>query len=123
LLGGAGNDVLAGGKGSDTLTGGAGADTFRFGGDTKTDHITDFLPLTDRIELDHLLFKALDTGELAANHFVLGTAATKAAQRLVYDEPTGNLWYDADGSGRVKAVLMGVLDNHVTLTLLDFWAI
>jgi len=109
LLGGAGNDVLAGGKGADTLTGGAGADTFRFGGDTKTDHISDFLSGTDRIELDHLLFKAFGTGQLVASQFGQGTAATTATQRIVYDQPTGNLWYDADGSGRVKAVLMGVL--------------
>ena len=123
LLGGAGNDVLAGGKGADTLTGGAGADTFRFGGDTKTDHITEFLSGTDRIELDHLLFKAFGTGQLAADQFGQGTAATTATQRLVYAQPTGNLWYDADGSGRGKAVLMGVLDNHAPLTPMDFWVI
>ena len=123
LLGGAGNDTLIGGKGSDTLTGGAGADTFRFGGDTKTDHITDFVSGTDRIELDHLLFKALDTGQLAANQFGQGTAATTATQRIVYDQPTGNLWCDADGSGKGKAVLMAVLDNHAPLTPLDFWVI
>jgi Ca2+-binding RTX toxin-like protein len=123
LLGGAGNDVLAGGKGADTLTGGAGADTFRFGGDTKADHITDFLSGTDRIELDHLLFKAFGTGQLAANQFGQGTAASTATQRLVYDQPTGNLWYDADGSGKVKAVLIGVLDNHAPVLPMDFWVI
>jgi len=124
VLGGAGSDVLAGSRGSDTLTGGAGADTFRLGGDTKTDHITDFLSGTDRIELDNWVFKALlAEGQLSASQFGQGTAATTAAQRIVYDQPTGNLWYDADGSGRVKAVLIGVLDNHVPVLPTDFWVI
>ena len=92
VLGGAGSDVLAGSRGSDTLTGGAGADTFRLGGDTKTDHITDFLSGTDRIELDNWVFKALlAEGQLSASQFGQGTAATTAAQRIVYDQPTGNL--------------------------------
>jgi len=123
LLGGTGDDVLAGGKGYDILTGGTGADTFRLSGDTKTDHITDFLSGTDHIDLDHLIYKALGTGELAQDQFVHGTAATTAAQRIIYDQPTGNLWYDADGSGRSKAVLIGVLDNHVKIEHTDFWVI
>lgn len=123
LLGGAGNDVLAGGKGADTLTGGSGADTFRLSGDTKTDHTTDFVSGSDRIELDHLLYKALGTGQLAANQFVQGTAANTATQRIVYDQPTGNLWYDVDGSGKGKAVLIGVLDNHVQIAHTDLYLI
>jgi Ca2+-binding RTX toxin-like protein len=124
LLGGAGHDVLAGGKGLDILTGGTGNDTFRLGGDTKTDHITDFLSGTDRIELDNLVFKALLTeGQLAANQFAQGTAATTATQRIVYDQPTGNLWYDLDGSGKGKAVLMAVLDSKVQIAHSDFWVI
>jgi Ca2+-binding RTX toxin-like protein len=124
LLGGAGSDVLAGSKGYDILTGGAGNDTFRLGGDTKTDHITDFLSGTDRIELDNALFKALLTeGQLAANQFAQGTASTTATQRIVYDQPTGNLWYDRDGSGKGNAELIGVLDNHVQVTLTDFYII
>ena len=124
LLGGAGNDVLIGGKGADILTGGTGNDTFRLGGDVKTDHITDFLAGTDRIELDNLVFKTLLTeGQLAANQFAQGTAATTATQRIIYDQPTGNLWYDLDGSGKGTAVLIGVLDNHVQITHTDFWVI
>jgi uncharacterized delta-60 repeat protein len=124
LMGGAGNDVLAGGKGADTLTGGTGADTFRLSGDVKTDHINDFLSGTDRIELDNALFKALLTeGQLAANQFAQGAAATTATQRIVYDQPTGNLWYDLDGAAKGKAVLIAVLDNHVKIAYTDFWVI
>ena len=123
LLGGTGHDVLAGGKGFDILTGGAGNDTFRLGGDTKTDHITDFLSGTDLIELDHLLYNALGTGQLAANQFAQGTAATSVTQRIVYDQPSGNLWYDLDGSAMGNAVLIVVLDNHVQVALTDFYLI
>jgi Ca2+-binding RTX toxin-like protein len=120
ILGGAGNDLLIGGKGSDILTGGPGTDTFRFSGDTKTDYITDFLTGTDRMELDNALFKALLTeGPMAANQFGQGTAATTATQRMVYDQPSGNLWYDADGSGKGKAVLIAVLDTQPVLSYLD----
>jgi hypothetical protein len=124
LNGGAGNDLLSGDKGADILTGGTGADTFRLSGDTKTDHITDFLSRTDRIELDNALFKALLVeGQLAANQFAQGTATTTGAQRIVYDSSNGNLWYDLDGSAKGKAVLIAVLDNHVQIANTDFWVI
>ena len=35
----------------------------------------------------------------------------------------GNLWYDLDGSGKGKAVLIAVLDNHVQIEHTDFWVI
>jgi hypothetical protein len=37
--------------------------------------------------------------------------------------PTGNLWYDVDGSGKKAAVLMAVLDNQVQIAQSDFWII
>lgn len=60
LIGGIGNDKLQGDAGADTLTGGLGFDTFIFvaTGDSPTtgrDTITDFLSLTDKIDL-----KAID---------------------------------------------------------------
>ena len=119
LLGGEGNDVLSGGKGADILTGGTGADVFRLSGDTKTDHINDFQSGTDRIEFDRLVYKALAPGALNASQLALGNTATTAAHRVVYDVNTGNLWYDADGSGRGAAVLVGVLDNHVHISHTD----
>jgi len=79
---------------------------------------------TDRIELDNLVFKALLTeGQLAADQFAQGASATTATQRIVYDQPAGNLWYDVDGSGKKAAVLIAVLDNHVQITHTDFWII
>jgi Ca2+-binding RTX toxin-like protein len=119
LLGGDGDDFLAGGVGLDTLTGGAGSDTFRFGGTTETDRITDFVSGTDRIELDSKLFKTLTVGALDSALFVLGTVATNAAQRLIYDQSKGALYYDADGSGRVAPILIGSFDNQAVLVVGD----
>ena len=70
------------------------------------------------------MLKALLTeGQLAANQFAQGTVATTATQRILYDQPTGNLWYDVDGSGKKAAVLMAVLDNQVEIAHTDFWVI
>jgi hypothetical protein len=41
----------------------------------------------------------------------------------VYDNTNGNLWYDADGSGKVKAVLLGVLDDRAALNASDVWIV
>jgi Ca2+-binding RTX toxin-like protein len=108
-----------GARGNDILTGGTGADTFRLSVDTKTDHITDFVSGTDRISLDSLLYKAVATGQLGSGQLVLGTQAANTSQHLMYDQPTGNLWYDADGSGKGVALLIAVLDNHAALTYSD----
>ena len=106
---GAGHATLIGGKGADISMGGTGADTSRLSGSTKTDQITDFLCGTDRIELDNLVFKALLTeGQLAADQFAQGAAATSVIQRVVYDQPTGKLWYVLYGSGKTAAVLIVV---------------
>jgi Ca2+-binding RTX toxin-like protein len=120
LLGGAGDDFLAGGLGLDTLTGGAGSDTFRFGGNTETDRITDFVSGTDRIELDSKLYKTLTPGGLDSSVFLLGAAATTAAQRLIYDQTKGALYYDADGSGRIAPILIGLFDNLAAVVAGDF---
>jgi Ca2+-binding RTX toxin-like protein len=120
LLGGAGDDFLAGGVGLDTLTGGAGSDIFRFGGNTETDRITDFVSGTDRIELDSKLYKTLTPGGLDSSVFLLGAAATTAAQRLIYDQTKGALYYDADGSGRIAPILIGLFDNLAAVVAGDF---
>ena len=127
LSGGAGNDVLKGDKGVDNLTGGAGADTFRFSGGigaSNTDHITDFVSGVDKIQIDATLLTNETKGQISAAAFTVGKTATNAAQHFVYDNTTGNLWYDADGSGtKVKAVLIGVLDDHAPLNANDVWIV
>jgi Ca2+-binding RTX toxin-like protein len=126
LIGGAGNDVLNGGKGVDHLTGGTGADTFRFSGGTgvsNADRITDFVSGVDKIQIDATLLKNETKTQLSAAAFTVGKTATNATQHFVYDNTNGNLWYDADGSGKVKAVLLGVLDDRAALNASDVWIV
>lgn len=123
LVGNAANNLLAGGLGMDVLTGGAGTDTFVFDtrpGARNVDQITDFSG-SDRIRLDADVFRALDTGRLDADAFKdLAHGAVDADDHIIYDSRTGNLFYDADGSGGLKAVKFAVINNHFALNADDF---
>ena len=123
LFGLGGNDVLDGGLGFDYLVGGAGADTFAFstalGGD-NFDRITDFVSGSDRIQLSQSVFAALGLGGIAAGQFVAGTAALDADDRILYDQATGTIFYDADGNGSGAAVAFAQLNAGTTLVASDF---
>ncbi|MDP3302467.1 MAG: calcium-binding protein [Sulfuricurvum sp.] len=126
LIGNDGMNFLNGGVGNDILTGGLGNDTFEFStklkGSTNVDTITDFSSNDDIIELSESVFKSL-ARTFTADMFVLGTQAADADDYLIYDQSTGKLYYDADGSNaKVKAVqiaLIGTTD-HAVLTFEDF---
>ena len=123
LLGGKGQDKLYGGAGKDILTGGSGKDQFVF--DTKpsagnVDRVTDFNTVDDRLVLDHDVFSKLAVGALKASAFVVGVKAADAGDRLIYDNRTGKLFYDADGTGKAAAVQIAQLDSHLKLTADDF---
>jgi Ca2+-binding RTX toxin-like protein len=124
LFGGAGNDLLDSGFGSDLLNGGAGADTFRFStalGAGNVDTVQDFSGAEgDRIVLSRSVFAAAGYDALASSAFALGTAATTAAHRIVYNQSTGDLFYDADGAGGMAAVKFAVIANHLQLSAASF---
>jgi Ca2+-binding RTX toxin-like protein len=121
LNGGDGSDTLNGGIGNDTLTGGAGNDVFQLSNLSK-DTITDFVEGEDSIQLTQTVFSKLTVGTLnAANFKILGSGATDANDYVLYDSNTGALFYDADGSGGVKAaVQIALLGTHLALTNADF---
>ena len=112
LNGGTGNDVLNGGAGTNVLTGGAGKDTFKFITASHADTITDYDVANDTIQLENAVFTALTTkGTLAVSQFIIGTHALDANDFIIYNNLTGALQYDADGSGSVAAipiVMLGV---------------
>jgi Ca2+-binding RTX toxin-like protein len=118
LLGGPGNDVLTGGTGRDTLNGGSGNDRFDYitpgqGGD----RIEDFLPGTDEIGISANGFKSgLEEGLLTVDRFVLGSQASDASDRFIYNRSEGRLWFDPDGNGNQRATLIATLDNQANLT-------
>jgi Ca2+-binding RTX toxin-like protein len=86
------------------MSGGSGNDSFRFAttlnAATNVDQITDFIVADDTIVLDNAVFTALTaTGTLATENFAVGAAAADADDFIIYDDASGALFYDADGSG------------------------
>lgn len=123
LLGGGGRDLIAGGMGHDTLTGGTGVDMFIFDAPLNaahSDRILDFTSGQDRIVLDDDTFTVLPTGGLSLTRFALGTSAGDSSDRLIYDQPTGDLFYDRDGTGSAAQVLIANLGAGTTLHHTDF---
>ena len=132
LKGEAGNDTIKGGADSDTLIGSTGKDVFVF--DTKLnkktnlDRIVDFSVKDDTIWLDNAIFKKLGKGtelkpgKLNKKFFSLGSAKDKD-DYLVYDSKKGVLFYDADGSGKAKAVEIATLKKGLKMTTADFMVI
>jgi Ca2+-binding RTX toxin-like protein len=125
LLGGSGNDLLDGGLEADTLTGGGGEDTFRFStalGNGNVDWIKDFNVADDLIQLDSLIFTALNDGALAVGAFFKSAAgvASDAGDRIIYDTDSGALNYDADGTGALAAVQFARVGTNLNLSANDF---
>ena len=122
LVGSNGNNFLMGGEGYDTLDGGAGNDTLDGeGGDGYDGHnvfvfsaapgaadadlIGDFWSGSDTIRLDARVMSALGaSGRFSVDddRFYAAAGATgghDADDRIVFNTTTGDLYYDADGSG------------------------
>lgn len=126
INGGGGADVLIGGTGIDTLAGGAGADIFVFvaRGSTNRDVIKDFDARADALHFDNDAFTGFAyTGALRKAQFVTGTAAQDAGDRLIYQQSTGRLWYDADGTGAASKMLVADLRDGAALTAVDIFII
>ncbi|WP_218653149.1 ELWxxDGT repeat protein [Nostoc sp. TCL26-01] len=114
LLGGNGNDILVGGTGSDRLTGGTGKDIFSFSSPISDgiDTITDFNFTDDQIRVDAAGFGGgLVSGTLLATQFVLGTVAKDESDRLIYNQSTGALFFDVDGTGSNSQVQIAILST------------
>ncbi|MEH2284126.1 MAG: cadherin-like domain-containing protein, partial [Nostoc sp.] len=127
LLGGAGNDSLFGGIGRDVLTGGTGQDSLYLT-DTRTggyDTIADFTVGDDTIFLSKAEFGLSQSQNtvLDSGLFRLGTIATAASDRFIYNQTTGNLFFDADGIGKAAQVQIAQFSNLAMLTSADITVI
>ncbi|WP_267868523.1 calcium-binding protein [Nostoc sp. CHAB 5836] len=126
LIGGDGNDNLYGENGNDTLYGGAGNDIFAFSRfyylNTGIDTFYDFNPTNDLIQIKANYFgPSFPIGSLAATRFTIGTSATTSTQRIIYNNITGALYIDQDGSGRAfTQVQFAQLEGGVSLTEKNF---
>jgi len=122
IYGNAGSNVLDGKQGDDALVGFGGADTFAFTtalGANNVDIVVGF-GSDDTIALDDAVFTGLSLGTLNANAFATGTAAQDADDRIVYDQASGQLFYDADGNGAGAQMLFATLSGNPVLTASDF---
>ncbi|ELS03435.1 Ca2+-binding protein, RTX toxin [Xenococcus sp. PCC 7305] len=124
LEGGSGNDTLIGGNGNDILTGGLGNDQFVFNSlGESTDTITDFSTADDLLVFSASGFDNTVASEsvLSEAQFTVGTSASSADQRFVYDNSNGNLFFDADGNGAANQALVANLSNNPSLTHDDIY--
>ncbi len=124
LTGNTGDNTLNGREGNDTLRGNAGADSFVFDRNldaaSNVDRIIDFAPGEDKLVLKGAVFGGLTQAELEAGGFALRANAADADERIIYHQPTGQMWYDADGSGAAEKVLFATFANNAVITVDDF---
>ncbi|HVQ09776.1 MAG TPA: calcium-binding protein [Allosphingosinicella sp.] len=126
VVGNSGANLLDGKGGNDLLAGLGGADTFAFTsalGAGNVDSIFDFSAADDTIALDDAVFTGLTPGALPMGAFVTGPAAQDLDDRIIYNQATGQLFYDADGSGAGAAVHFATLSGTPILTAADFMVI
>ena len=120
LSGVGGNDILEGRAGNDWLWSGGGIDTFvfrEFGG-ANADRIGDFASGSDTIALDNAAMAALGAdGDFSSGdgRFRAAAGATGGADandRVIYNTSTGQLYYDADGSGAGASQLIATVQGQ-----------
>jgi Ca2+-binding RTX toxin-like protein len=122
LIGNSGNDTLTGGVGSDVLTGGAGADGFSFGSVSEgLDQITDYSVPDDSIIVSSKGFGGGLTANspITSDQFLIGAISTASTHRFLYDNATGSLLFDQDGSGPLAAVQIAALRTALAFTKAD----
>jgi Ca2+-binding RTX toxin-like protein len=126
IYGNAGHNWIYGKAGNDTLTGFGGPDVFVF--DTaldaanNVDTISDFDPANDLICLpvDSFIFNGTGKFAFYVGSFTTGTAAAEADDRIIFNDATGALSYDADGNGAGAAIQFAQLGAGVALTEWNF---
>lgn len=130
IYGGSGLDLINGGDGADYVYGGDGGRDLLSGGE-GTDRFDFYNPATDGVDFsgnpDFITlfnpnedtiglyvgnsvpsgFKAAGfpvNAAITANQFRLGSVALDSDDRMIYDQPNGDLFFDPDGNGAVAAV-------------------
>jgi len=125
FTGGKGHDFLNGGLGNDKLIGGEGQDVFAFTtkiGKGNIDRILDFSSADDTIQLSKAIFSKIQKGMLSKEAFHIGTKARDAKDRIIYNAKSGDVLYDADGTGKAyKAIKFANVKGGLSAD--DFWVV
>jgi len=124
MTGGDGNDTLVGGSGLDfnDMTGGTGADRFVFASADNFTFLRDFASGSGRLVLDGSGFADIGgSGDLAAGdeRFYAAAGATvahDATDRIIFNTSTGDLYYDADGTGSATAQRIAAVTGTLAAT-------
>ena len=122
LLGGRGGDDINGGLGRDRLAGNSGGDAFVFdaaAGRANADRIADFGKGADTIVLDTAVFVRIGA-TLDGTEFVTGASASAASHRIIYNDTTGEIFFDRDGDGARAQKLFTIVDAGTSLSAADF---
>ncbi len=122
LAGGAGNDTLVGKGGLDVLYGGSGADNFRYNATAdKGDTVMDFNSADDTFQFLRSAFGNLALGGIAANQWQSGTSdvALSTTVRFFFEEDTGLLRYDSNGSLAGGTHIIATLQPGATMDIGD----
>jgi Ca2+-binding RTX toxin-like protein len=100
-------NTLTGGKGADILIGGGGHDSYHYANPNEGRDIIKQFDATDKLTFDHRAFGFAKAGEISADQFHKGTAATDAEDRFIYNTKDDTLLFDQDGTGKIhKAVII-----------------
>jgi len=132
IKGNGANNKINGGLGKDTLYGGSGRDTFIFStkpSSSNVDKIADYNVTYDSVQLDNRYFTKLGSGtptspkKLASSAFYKGAKAHDSSDRIIYDPSKGYLYYDADGTGSSKQVLIATMSKNLKMSYAEFFVI
>jgi Ca2+-binding RTX toxin-like protein len=125
LSGEAGDDILVAYQTKDQLTGGTGSDTFVFYNWDRTAMnatVKDFKSGTDFLNVECWSYSKDDVVVMDSTNFLSGKGLKSSTNDsvFVYDTTTGNLYFDDDGRGSGKGVLIVTLTGKPTLSTNDF---
>jgi Ca2+-binding RTX toxin-like protein len=123
IYGNSGANKINGGLGSDILKGGARRDTFIFStklSSANVDRLADYSVTNDTIYLENSVFTTLKAGKLASFAFWKGSKAHDRNDRIIYDASKGYLYYDSDGIGSSKQVLVATMIKNLKMTYAEF---
>jgi Ca2+-binding RTX toxin-like protein len=125
LYGGTGDDLLYGDVGKDTLYGGSGEDIFVFSSrlrSTEVDTVKDFSVKDDTFWLEKSIFTKLGKADaaLSSSAFWTGSKAHDLNDRIIYNNKTGVISYDADGTGSKAPVAFAKVTAGLKPTYKDF---